>query len=750
MPFLYPFYLLGTIAAGIPIIIHMIHKRRAPKVLYPTLRFLKASNERTSRRQKIQDLFLLLLRVLLFILLALALAQPFLGSRRWGFGQRIHAIILLDNSFSMGTEHERKARFQVAKGLAEAALEALPAQGSQAALLLSFPPHGHPTPLLTSDREQLRRDILRAPLSQGHADMTAALQRAYELLFTGEDTKAPTMEIYVITDLQRNAWSVPRPLPEQYSKPKPAVIVVDCGRTDYRNLAIADLAVHSGARVRGRPVTLQARIQNFSPMKATVNATLYVDQTKQANQQLEIPGNLTVTASFNHAFSEPGIHSGWVQIDDDSLAVDNRRDFCIDVQDHIPALVLRDSQAGIPQLDPAFFVSKALDPFSDDPSKPRSLVQATVDEFSKLSHEMLQNYKVLVLVDIGGIQRSQFAVLRQYVRRGGRLILFVGPNVKPKSLTALLAGDNPADALMPIEVHEPAQGLIDRKEFRTLVGMDDSHPALHVFKGYRLPQSVKVYNAAPIDVPQNSPARILIGLSDGNPFLLESRFHEGRVLLLSTCTDPDWSNLAATRFFLPLLHRLVYYLTEREEVEGTHLVGAPVTIALRDVFHPVTIQVRDPNGDVSDLQAKPSGGVTRGIFPQTDRRGPYIYLVLDPAKAAEKAPAEAKAEAESGFVVNPDSQESDLARITEGELSRLLDGHLVHYVGPPDKVSPEALKAMVDQVRKGIPLRNLLLYIVLFIAIFETFFANKVVPALQRADDRRTAPAPTGLAPAES
>jgi len=50
-------------------------------------------------------------------------------------------------------------------------------------------------------------------------------------------------------------------------------------------------------------------------------------------------------------------------------------------------------------------------------------------------------------------------------------------------------------------------------------------------------------------------------------------------------------------------------------------------------------------------------------------------------------------------------------------------------------------------MREGIPLRNILLYIVLFIAIFETFFANKVMPALQEAEEARTAPAP-GAAPA--
>jgi len=750
---LYPIYLLlGTVAGGIPIIIHMIHKRKAPKVPFPTLRFLKASNERTSRRQKIQDLLLLAMRVLLFFLLGLALAQPFLGSRRWGLGQRIHAVIILDNSYSMGTEHERTQRFKVAKGLAQGVVEAVRHPGNQAALMLAFPPHGYPKPMLTSDWEKLRRDIQRASLSQGRADLTAVVQRAYDLL-AEEGNKAPAMEIYVITDMQRNAWSEPRPLAKKHKSPQPNLIVVDVGRTDYRNVAITDVAVHGGAHVRGRPVTIQAKIHNYSNTPAKVTAAFYVGETKEDMRQLEIPPDLTATASFNYTFPEPGVHTGWIQIDDDSLALDNRRDFCIEIQDHIPALVLRETTPGIPQLDPAFFVSKALDPFGNDPSKPRSLVQATVLDFQNLSHETLRGQRVVVLVDVAGFRKSQMTVLRQFVRKGGSLVIFCGPNIKPRSYELFLGGDDPKNAPMPVAVHEPARGLVSRKDYRTLVGLDYNHLALHVFKGYRLPQTVKVYNAVPIDVPETSPVRLLIGMSDGNPFLLENRYGKGRVVLFSTCTDPDWSNLAASRFFLPLLHRLVYYLTEREEVSTSYAVGTPVNITLRDITRPVTVEVRDPGGDLHEVKAAPGTVATQATFAQTDERGPYFYVVRDP----ERAPATEASKLESAFVVNPDSQESDLTPLGDPArpstrataLEKLLAGHIVHYVGPPEKANATSLLAAIEKIRKGVPLRNIILYIVLFIAIFETFFANRVVPALRTAEERRSAPATPTPAPAE-
>lgn len=743
MPFfLSPLYLIAGLAAGIPVVIHMIHKRRAQRVLFPTIRFLKSSNERTSRRQKIQDLLLLLMRMLLLLLLAIALARPFLGRRKWGIGKTVHAVVLLDNSYSMGTEHERTARFAAAKKLADTVIDAMP-DGGRVALMLAAPPHGYPPPMLIDSREQLRRDILKAPLSQARADLTAAVARAYDFLLK-DDNVVPTLEVYVLTDLQRNAW--PEPPPDEATKTRkvePNLVLVDCGRDDYSNNSINELIVRGGARVRNRPVVIQAKVRNYSTTKPiSVNVILYVDRAKQGNQQLDIPASYTATASFDVVFDKPGIHTGWVQIDDDSLAVDNRRDFCIEIQDHIPALLLREDPGGIPQLDPAYFIGKALDPFGDDPTKTRSLVVTTATTLDQLSHDLLKQFKVALLVDPGGLRKSHIAVLRPFVRNGGRLVIFCGPSLKPGDLNSLLNAEEMTNALMPVTVREGAVGAVDRKDFKSLIGLDYGHSALRIFKGYRLPQTAKVWNYAPIDVPQDSPARILIGLSNGDPFLLENHFGKGRVMLFATTTDPDWSNLAASRFFLPLIHRLVYYLTEREEVEGTHIVGKPMSITLREVSREVTIQVRDPDGEIIDLPAQPSGGATRATFEQTDKAGPYLYTVLDPGAPADTTPEAAKAQAQSAFAVNIDAIESDLAEIPPSELEQLLRGHSVFFAS-----SESSLRSTIDRMREGIPLRSLLLYLVLFIAIFETFFANKVVPALQRAEEARTAPAP-GAAPA--
>ena len=736
MPFIAPFYLLGTTAASIPVIIHMIHKRKAQKILFPTIRFLKSSNERTARRQRIQDLLLLLLRMLLLILLAVALAQPFIGERHLGLGERVHAIILLDNSYSMGTTHEGESRLAAGKRLADAAVDALP-EGSEAAIVLSCPPAGHPAPLLTDDHEELRRQILSAPLSCDRADMTAAVQRAYDLL---ADDPSPSMEIYAVTDLQRNAWT-PRPKGDERPRsgaPQPSLLVIDCGRDDYRNVAISELAVHSGSRVRSRPIAIQADIQNYSRDPQTVNVTLHINGKKEDNRELTLKGEQVTPVTFHHTFTEPGTKTGRVGIDPDSLEADNQRHFCIDVRDDIPVAIFR---TGSPQpgLDPAFCVSKALEPpRSGLAGELRSPVRTTLATLEQLSDEYLKQFAALFLVDAEALADKQIAALAHYVRAGGNLFVLCGPNVQPDALNRLLHAGPDGEHLMPVTVGAARYGIVDRSKATKLTIRDYAHPALRVFADYPLDKSVRVYNAAPVEIDRDSPAQTRIILSDGRPFLLENRVQKGSVFLFTSGTDPDWSNLAGSRFFLPLLHQLVYHATERRDVESSHIVGADVAIrfpGLDDirayVVEPDDAYEKDEQGEPVYLAADTVGGVLKATFNRTDKAGPYRIV-------------RSGAEARRAFVVNVDTDESELAKMPPKELTELLEGRSVYFA--KDK---EELDGAIQLMRKGVPLRDFVLYAVLFIAIFECFFANRVIPALQKAQEERRASLPQA-APAEA
>jgi hypothetical protein len=76
MNFSDPVMLLGLLAAGIPVLLHLLNRVRSPIVPFPTLRFLRVTAQKTARKRQVQQFMLLLLRMAVFAMIAMAVAGP--------------------------------------------------------------------------------------------------------------------------------------------------------------------------------------------------------------------------------------------------------------------------------------------------------------------------------------------------------------------------------------------------------------------------------------------------------------------------------------------------------------------------------------------------------------------------------------------------------------------------------------------------------------------------------------------------
>src|SRR5512143_1054014 len=103
MAFLNPIFLLGAIAAALPVLVHLVRRTRAPRIQFPSLMFLRKIEQKTIRRRKLRNLLLLLLRSAALLLLAFAFARPFFtGSTPISAsGDHTSTVILIDGSYSM-------------------------------------------------------------------------------------------------------------------------------------------------------------------------------------------------------------------------------------------------------------------------------------------------------------------------------------------------------------------------------------------------------------------------------------------------------------------------------------------------------------------------------------------------------------------------------------------------------------------------------------------------------------------------
>src|SRR5688572_32875419 len=78
MSFLAPLYVAGLLAVSLPILFHLIRRTPRGRQDFSSLMFLAPSPPRITRRSRLNNIVLLLLRAAALALLAFAFARPFL------------------------------------------------------------------------------------------------------------------------------------------------------------------------------------------------------------------------------------------------------------------------------------------------------------------------------------------------------------------------------------------------------------------------------------------------------------------------------------------------------------------------------------------------------------------------------------------------------------------------------------------------------------------------------------------------
>jgi hypothetical protein len=196
-------FLLGLAAVAVPVIIHLIHKRHSRSIDFPSLMFLRLIDLRMASRQKLRELIILALRIAAIALFAFALTKPILRTRSASASSRTSttAVVIIDNSYSMGYKESGVTGLERAREKAQDVLRTL-APGDSAAVI---PVAGY----IPADA-QLSRDLAgltcRVELlkeSPSAGSLEGAMNLAVKALAGSTEINK---ELYVISDYQQSLW----------------------------------------------------------------------------------------------------------------------------------------------------------------------------------------------------------------------------------------------------------------------------------------------------------------------------------------------------------------------------------------------------------------------------------------------------------------------------------------------------------------------------------------------------------------
>ncbi len=198
--------LYGLAAASIPIVIHLLNRRKFREVPWAAMRFLLAAIRKNRRRIRIEQWLLLAIRTLIILLVVSAMAKPFLET--FGaviVGHRTHRVLVLDASLSMGYKSGDSSRFDQAKALAGQLVKDSRQGDAISVILMGDPPRvaiGDPS----SNLSEVKREINDLAISDGAADLIATFEKVDKVL---EVSQIYQKEVVFLTDLQAASWRLP-------------------------------------------------------------------------------------------------------------------------------------------------------------------------------------------------------------------------------------------------------------------------------------------------------------------------------------------------------------------------------------------------------------------------------------------------------------------------------------------------------------------------------------------------------------
>jgi hypothetical protein len=522
LSFLFPAFLIGAVAAAVPIVLHLFRRQAAPRVPFSAVRLLKEAPVESSLRKRLRELLLLAFRVSALVVLAFAFARPYLAAGG-GQGSRV-TIVAIDRSFSMGAPK----RFDRARALARDAINR--AQAGDLVGVLAFDDHAEVISDVGAERGAARAALDRVAPGFGGTRYATALARA------GAMAAGRPGRVVLVTDLQQSGWT---DIGSEAAPRNLDVEVADIGEAP-PNLALT--------AVERDHTDVTVRLLNTGQAPKSARVVVMVGDRRAADTSLvAVPG----TNDVKVAVTLPAAGTLKTEIDDrDGLPADNVRFSVLDPPPPAPVVIVTGSSGEAFYVERAFGVTGEAARFSV-----RTLGTQALESMS------LDGTAVVVVLSTRGLEAGGTARLRAFVEAGGGLLVAAGPDVEPDAVNGIVAGSG-----VPPIIARPAERQL------TLTPADVRHPIFRPFGAVAADfGEVRFTRAA--ELRGATGVRVLARFNDGAPAVTEARLKSGRIILFASDFGHRGNDFPLHPTFVPFLHEAAKYLAGAREAPGEYLIG---------------------------------------------------------------------------------------------------------------------------------------------------------------------------------
>lgn len=585
--FVHPALAGAAIAAGcVPIIIHLINRRRHARVPWAAMTFLLAARRRSVTRLRFEHWILMLARIAIIVLFGLALARPYLSSASIlpSSSTRVLRVVVLDNSLSMNARRGAEAsRFERARSYASELIDAFP-PADPIALVTCAEPAGAALAQPSFDRRFVREQLLAIRPTERVADIVGGLSIAIEII---EASQFPPTNraVYVISDFPPSVWLNENPqqptpavaalrrLTQRVSDPGENVTLIPISADEIENVAVTSLLPDSSLIAVNRPARFTIKVTNFG-RSTRENVVLQVVKQGEVIRREPLPAlepGRTETVAVTTLFSAPGtqlIEATVTGLRDDALIEDNARYLSVEVRDSVPVLLV-DGRPGLSRLaGQAGFLATALAPKVTETDT--VVLDPVIVTAPELSTEILSEYGMVALCNVNRLAGETWQELRAYVADGGGLLIFLGELVDTDHYNEF--GFDGGTGLMPGSIsaaHRVGENGALHIAYDAL-----QHPIVRDFDGH--PQSglfsARVLAYLPMEIDRRR-AEVVLRYTDGQPAVVASTSAGEKVVVVTTTANMDWTNLPAKGDYVSLMSSLAAYLVRQKGNQRNLFIG---------------------------------------------------------------------------------------------------------------------------------------------------------------------------------
>jgi hypothetical protein len=701
------------VAAAAPWLIHLLSRRKHRETAWAAMKFLLAAMKRRTRRIRIEQWLLLLIRTGVIILLVTAVAEPHLERTRASLGPNgnTHRVLVIDSSYSMGFKSSGSSRFEQAKQWASQIVEQSPRGDGFTLIQMANPPRIIvATPGV--EKDPIRQEIQGLELLHTGADLATTLGEVHRILDSArrDSPRLTRQEVYFFSDLQRGTWMPVGDAAKTEIRTRATSLaatarlkVMNLGQAGDDNLAVTQLDIREPVVLAGQNVALDAGIRDYGHVTRQHQAVdLLVDGRAAGRQYVDIPVGGNQVARFHYTFESSGDHwiearlagepakSGDPRSLVDGLEVDDHRYLAVHVRQALRVLCVDGRPAGDPRQSSVFYLNVALQSQSDPNN--RSQVETETATETAILERNLGNYDCVMLSNVPRFTASEARVLDSYLAHGGSLVFFLGDRVIAENYNSVLADQlrilpaqldsvakNPGGRLDPMEYRHPIVQKFQNHENAGLLktpvgqyfkvklatsGSDAKKPSITGNRKGQLP-SMSEPLAAQAELRS---AEVAIALSNGDPLIITQTVRRGRVVLVTTSADTSWSFVPQWGTYEPLVKQILAWCTAGQSQPRNIVVGDPLESRLPASAGLTSVSIERPGGQSRSMPLEVQGDYCTWRYDDT-----FISGIYSARYSSSLSPSQL-------FAVNLSTAESDLAPISQEELqNEVWPGVLLEY-----------------------------------------------------------------------